>query len=94
MIGFIYALISSVFVSVANVSAKEALRREHSIEFSTFASILAFFLILPFIPWVNFQLSSYYMLLIYFAALSSAFGFFFMARSLRHRSVLKPSSTF
>lgn len=87
MIGFIYALASSIFIAVANISAKEALRHEHSMEFSVFASIIAFFIMLPFAPWVSFEINYMYLGIIYLSAIFVAFGFFFLSRSLRHMDI-------
>lgn len=87
MIGYIYALVSSIFISVANISAKEALRHEHSMEFSVFAGIIAFFIMIPFAPWVDFGVGYYYLGIIYISAAFAAFGFFFFSRALRHMDV-------
>ena len=87
MIGYLYALASSIFIAVANISAKEALRHEHSMEFSVFAGIIAFFIMLPFAPWVDFGINYYYLGIIYLSSAFAAFGFFFFSRALRHMDV-------
>lgn len=87
MIGYIFALLSAFAISVSGIAAKQALKREHSLDFSLFAHILGFLFLAPFVIWVDFGISKYHLGLIYLVSVFSTFGFWFMIRALRHMDI-------
>lgn len=84
MIGYIFALFSAFAISISGVAAKQALRREHSLDFSIFAHILGLLFLAPFIGLVNFNIDLRYLGLIYGASFLGVFGFWFAMKALRH----------
>lgn len=87
MIGYIFALFSAFAISVSGIAAKQALKKEHSLDFSLFAHILGFLFLTPFISFVDFGIGKYHLGMIYLVSVLSTFGFWFMIRALRHMDI-------
>lgn len=84
MIGYIFSLFSAFAMAVSSVAAKEALRKEHSLDFAIFAHILGLLFLLPFIGYIDFNISYYQLGLVYLVSFFGTFGFWFTIRALRH----------
>lgn len=84
MIGYLFSLFSAIAISVGAVAAKQALRKEHSLDFSIFANIFGLLFLAPFIMFVDLSIAPSKIALIYVASLFVVFGFWFSIRALRH----------
>lgn len=84
MIGYIFALFSAFAMSISSVAAKQALKKEHSLDFSIFAHILGLLFLAPFIGFVSFDVGAGYLTLIYIASFLGTFGFWFTMKGLRY----------
>lgn len=87
IIGYIFSLFSAFAMAVSSVAAKQALRKEHSLDFSIFAHILGLLFLSPFIGYIDFNISYYQIGLIYMVSFFGTFGFWFTIRALRHLDV-------
>ena len=87
MVWYFFGLMAAIFFAIRMVVEKKTLLKEHALEMSTVLSIFIFVLFFVFIGKVDFSISFEVVLLIFFAALLSTFGFWFLAKGIRHMEI-------
>ena len=83
----IFALLAAIFTALANIARKQGLKQEHALEFATTRSILAAFMALLFIPWVDFSIPGRMIAVMVFIGFLASFGLIFITKSYRHLGV-------
>jgi drug/metabolite transporter (DMT)-like permease len=84
----IYALIAAAFTSLAQLTEKKVLIKEHAMEFSTVLAIAVLILSIPLFFLIDYsKLQLLPIILIFFIAIPAAIAFFLIARSIRHMKI-------
>ena len=81
---YLFALIAACAFGIGDVVRKKALVKEHTHQFLTTFYLLHFFLVLLFLPKVNFQLEAWQWGMMYLKSLFLTFALVFMMSLLRH----------
>ncbi len=87
MLWFIIAIFAAIFETVTIIVEKKTLIKEHALEFCCLVSLFAFFISFTFIKNVDFNLSFNLYLLIFIASLFVTFGYWLVAKGIRHMDV-------
>ena len=89
-----FAIISAVLMSVATLTEKFALRREHAASFSASMMLITMFVSLLFLPWANSYVPSWQWFLLLFSGFLSSVGYLLTARLYRHAAIATTTSAF
>ncbi len=84
---YFFGFMAAIFFSGRIVLQKKTLLKEHALEMSTVLSIFIFVLFFVFIGKVDFSISFNIVLLIFFTSILCTFGFWFLAKGIRHMQV-------
>ncbi len=84
---YFFGLMAAIFFSARMLVEKKTLIKEHALEMSTVLSIFIFILFFVFIGKVDFSISFDIVILIFFIAILCTFGFWFLAKGIRHMQV-------
>ena len=84
---YFFAIIAAIFFGLRMIVEKKTLFEEHALEMSTVLSIFIFFLFFIFFDKVDFDISLDVVLLIFLASVFATFGFWFLAKGVRHMQV-------
>ncbi len=87
MSGFLSGVVASIFLAFAGIASKEALKNEHSLDFSLVANALGLLLILPLALFISLQVPRDMMGLIYVGALFGSIANYLTFKSLRHMDI-------
>src|SRR3989344_7122374 len=87
MIWFVLALLAAIFEASSIIIEKKTLIKEHALEFCCLVSLFAFLISFSFISNVDFNLSLNLYLLIFIASLFVTFGYWLVAKGIRHMDV-------
>jgi len=87
MLWVVFALLSALFLSFADIFKKKVLFKEHAMEFSTVLSIFSFIIVLFLLPFVNFDISRNILGLIYVVSVISTAGLLLMNKAIRHLEI-------
>ena len=87
MIWFVLALLAAIFEASSIIIEKKTLIKEHALEFCCLVSLFAFLISFSFIGNVNFNLSLNLYILIFIASLFVTFGYWLVAKGIRHMDV-------
>ena len=87
MSGFLYAFLSSIFIAIGGITAKEVLKREHAMEFTFVSGIISFVCLLPFVQFVDFSVPKEILLILYISTFFAGLALYFHFRALRHLEI-------
>ena len=87
MIWFVLALLAAIFEASSIIIEKKTLIKEHALEFCCLVSLFAFLISFSFINNVDFNLSLNLYILIFIASLFVTFGYWLVAKGIRHMDV-------
>jgi len=87
MAWYVYALLSALGVSSTTLLKKRDLKRLHSFEYIILLAFLNLIFVSLLLPWVDFRLSVFVLLAIYFASLLGTFALWFSTKSLKYLKV-------
>ena len=87
-------LIPILFGTIAGITEKKALFKEHAMEFATVFSLMIAGLSVLLFPFANFNFPTHYWLIIYIASVLGATAFLFIAKAVRHLELSKSSPLF
>jgi len=87
MIWFVLALLAAIFEASSIIIEKKSLIKEHALEFCCLVSLFAFLISFSFINNVDFNLSLNLYILIFIASLFVTFGYWLVAKGIRHMDV-------
>ncbi len=91
---YILMLIPVLFGTIAAITEKKALFKEHAMEFATVFSLILAALSFIYFPFFNFDFPAYYWLIIYIASMFGSTAFLFIAKAVRHLELSKSSPLF
>jgi len=81
---WIFILVGTVFGSIATLTRKKALFREHALEFTSFRGGITLVLLALFALFVDLSINPKYLLLLFIAASLDAVGIIFRNKAVRH----------
>ena len=84
---FVFALGTAVFASLATVIEKKTLIKEHPMEFSAVLALFNLLISLPLLFFVNFNIPSSILGILYIGSLFGTVAFLYVARALRHMEI-------
>jgi len=87
MMWFVLAIFAAIFETVAILVEKKTLIKEHALEFCCLISLFAFIISFSFVSKVDFDLNFNLYLLIFIASLFVTFGYWLVAKGIRHMDV-------
>jgi drug/metabolite transporter (DMT)-like permease len=87
MNGFLSGVVAAMFLSLSGIASKEALKNEHSLDFSLVANAIGLILILPAAFFVSLAVSSEMLGVIYVGALFGSISNYLTFKALRHMEI-------
>ncbi len=91
---YVLMLIPIFFGTIAGITEKKALFKEHAMEFSAVFSIIIAIMTLVYYPHLSFDFPTHYWPIIYIGSVLGATAFLFIAKAVRHMELSKSSPLF
>lgn len=91
---YILMLIPIIFGTIAGITEKKALFKEHAMEFATVFSLIIAALSFMYYPFFDFDFPIHYWLIIYIASVLGSTAFLYIAKAVRHLELSKSSPLF
>ncbi len=91
---YMLTLISATLNSLASVTEKKTLFKEHAMEYATVISVFTFLISLIFIGKANFHISAHFWHLLIVLSILDAIAFLYITKAIRHMELSESSPLF